>query len=370
MSLRILVIPDKFKGSLSAAQAARAMAIGARKAHPGALINVMPMTDGGEGFVELLTSAAGGIIAKMRTLDPRGRVCTARYGVLKGGHYLVGLSEASGFWRVPAEARSAGKMSTEGSGRILAKLIADGAKSITVGLGGSSSNEGGIGLAAACGYTFLDAENEKIPLNGFSLARLYRISSPLKPYKTKFIAASDVDNPLCGKNGASMVFGPQKGATPDELRTLDRNLRRLCRISKRDLGHSQHDAPGAGAAGGAGYGLLNFFHAERRAGFDVFAEAVGLEELIKNHDLIITGEGALDDSSLGGKGPVSVAAMAAAMGKPIIAICGKCGGTRVRKHFQSIGEIASIAINLEDAMNNADRHVRELARHHVHKHSS
>jgi len=358
MPLRVLIVPDKFKGSLDAARAADAIEAGLRRVLPDVRCTKLPITDGGEGFVELLGGSGGGEIKRCWTINPMGRRCRARVGWLPGRTGVVGLTEASGIWRIAPENREAGRMSTEGTGRLMGRLMREGAKRVVVGLGGSCSNDGGIGLAAACGYRFLDKDGDSIPLNGFGLEALERIEPPPTLPQVQVIAATDVDNPLYGEQGAAAVFAPQKGADKDAVRRLDRNLRRLATVCERDLGRSAHDAPGAGAAGGCGYGLMTFFHAERVSGFELFADLAALEKQMARHDLVVTGEGSLDDSSMGGKGPVAVGAMARKLHRPVWAVCGICQGTVVRSGFDGVGEIMSLAKHEADGMRRAAFYLR------------
>jgi len=361
MSLRVLIVPDKFKGSLNAPAVAEMIQRGMKRVVDDLEFTTLPLTDGGEGFVEIITKATGGELGHFWTIDPLGRRCRSTFGRLDEDTAVVGLTEASGIWRIAEDERQAGIMSTQGTGRLIAWLATYQVKKVIIGLGGSCSNEGGIGLAAAFGYKFLNADGAPIPLHGFGLAELDSIVPPPSLPKAKIIAAADVENPLYGKYGASHIFAKQKGAKPKEIEQLDRNLRRLARISKKDLGHSLHKEPGAGAAGGCGYGLLNFLHGQRISGFEYFAEITKLKELIESHDLIITGEGALDDSSMSGKGPIAVAKMAKAAGKPVWAICGKCVSPSARKQFDKVGEVRKIASDQADAIKRAARHVRHVA---------
>jgi len=361
MPLRVLVVPDKLKGSLDASKAAEMIERGFKRVRPDTEFTRLPLTDGGEGFVEIITEAAGGEVGHYWTTDPRGERCRARFGKLEDGTAIVGLTEASGLWRIPEAERNSGMMSTEGTGRLITWLATYQADRVIVGLGGSCSTDGGIGLAAPFDFRFRDIDGGEIALTGFGLEDLDHIEPPETVPPAKIIAATDVDNPLYGRKGAAYVFAPQKGASPQQVRQLDRNLQHLAEVSEHDLGRSLHLEKGAGAAGGCGYGLLNFLNAEREAGFDLFARLTNLEALIAEHDLIITGEGALDASSLTGKGPISVARMAKKARKPVFAACGACLSEKARSQFDAVGEIRELAFDPEDAMRRAARHMRHVA---------
>lgn len=360
--MRVLIVPDKFKGSLDASQVAASLAMGLRTVWPKAKITRLPLSDGGEGFVETIVRARGGKIATLKTTDPQGRPCRAHYGLLPDGTAVVGLTEASGMWRVPMLRRNPGTLCTTGTGTILSRLIEQGCKRVIVGLGGSATNDGGIGLAAPLGFQFLDKKGRAIPLHGDGLSRLAKIVSPKKPVTMEFIVATDVDNPLYGPNGAAFQFAKQKGATPAHIRQLDKNLRQLAHVTETSLGHSSHTSPGAGAAGGCGYGLMTFLRAKRVTGFDLFRKWTALDELIERHDLIITGEGCLDTTSTQGKGPWAVAQLAKHKGKPVWAVCGSCRLEKKRTPFAAIGQVISLAPDLATAQKRGAFYLRHVVR--------
>jgi glycerate kinase len=359
--MRVLVIPDKFKGSLSAPQAARAIRAGILDALPRARVTCLPLSDGGEGFVESLAAAAGGSVRMLPTLDPMNRACRARYGTCPDGTAVASIAEASGYWRIKPQDRDPGRWTTEGTGRLLAKIAARGFREIIVGFGGSITNEGGIGLAAPFGFHFLDRHGRPLPLNGESLSRLSRILPPEQKPSVRFIAATDVRNPLYGPQGAAFQFAAQKGATPAQVRQLDKNLQRLADVAGTCLGKSAHLRPGAGAAGGAAYGLMTFLGAKRVSGFDLLAEKAGLENLIRRHDLVITGEGCLDTTSTQGKGPWAIAQLARKQGKPAWALCGISRLPENRMPFQRVGELVAVAPTPQEAQARAAYHLRRLA---------
>ncbi len=329
--LRVLVAPDKYKGTLSSAQVARAISNGLKRAWPSAQITTLTLTDGGEGFVEVMARQTKGHTYLARTTDALGRFCRARWGVLgtlpgqpTSNTAVIGLSNASGIAQIPYEMRNPELTTNAGTGRIISLAIQRGHKEILVGLGGSATTEGGISLAAlALGYCFLDKNDQRIPLTGSGLYSLHKIIPPNSLPDVKFIVATDVSNPLFGPQGAAYQFSAQKGANPDMIRRLDDALRNLAEIVKRDVGVDVADSPGAGSAGGCGYGLMAFFKARREQGFELIRRVTQLDELVAEHDLIVTGEGRFDGTSLLGKAPVCLAQMARDAHKPIWAFCGR-----------------------------------------------
>jgi len=324
MPLRILIAPDKFKGTLTAGQAARAIERGVKRAWPHASTTRLPLTDGGEGFVETMVRLTGGRVRTSATTDAAGRPIRAKWGVLGDGKTaVIGLSEASGLAHLPPKLRRAERTTNRGTGVLIARALQAGYREILIGLGGSATTEGGISLAAAVGYRFLDQRGREVSLDGAGLAKLDRIEPPAKRPRARFIVATDVGNPLFGPRGAAHQFGPQKGASPALVRKLDAGLRRLARLTKRDLGRDVAHRPGAGAAGGCGYGLMAFFRARREDGFQLVRERAALDRIIRAHDLVITGEGSFDRTSLLGKAPAQLAHLGRRLKKPVWALCGR-----------------------------------------------
>jgi glycerate kinase len=259
-----------------------------------------------------------------RTVDAAWRPCRAKWGVFGNGRTaVIGLTSASGIAQLPIHLRNPEKTSNLGTGKLLALALREGYREIVVGLGGSATTEGGISLAAAIGYRFIDKESNKIALNGFGLAKLAKIIPPSKMPQACFVVATDVDNPLFGPRGAAHQFAPQKGADPTMVARLDAGLRRLARIVKRDLGKDCTSKPGAGAAGGCGYGLMTFFNAKRENGFQLVRRWGKLDALIRRHDLVITGEGCFDRTSLLGKAPWQLGKLARKMKRRAWALCGR-----------------------------------------------
>lgn len=322
-SVRVLVACDKFKGSLSALEVAEAVSKGLPEDWEVALC---PIADGGEGFVEVLTVVSGGKLVSVEVGDPLGRRVMADYGLAEiNGRRVafVEMSAASGLWRVKGKAdeRDPLRASTFGTGELIRHAAeVSKAEQIYVGLGGSATNDGGAGMAAALGVRFLDGEGRGLKGTPTEIENLASVDESGRILLPEIVVACDVDNPLCGERGASAVFGPQKGASAEDVLQLDGILQRLADISG---GAEIANLPGAGAAGGIGFGLVRFAGARLISGFDLVAEAIGLEDKISAVDLVITGEGSLDQQTLGGKGPAGVAGMAKKRGVPAVAVAGR-----------------------------------------------
>ena len=360
---RVLIAPDKFKGTLSAAEAAKAIERGLRSAWPRARTTCVPLTDGGEGFVETLIQAKNGRLCVIPTVDAAWRPCQAKWGLLDGGNTaVIGLAEASGIAQLPPHLRNPEKTSNLGTGLILTEALKLGCREILIGLGGSATTEGGISLATTIGFRFLDRYDKDIPLDGGGLARLVRIEAPKKKPRARFVAATDVSNPLCGMRGAARQFAAQKGAKPAAVKRLERGLQKLARIAKRDLGLDFARKPGAGAAGGCGYGLMAFFQAEQENGFQLVRRVLNLDDLIRAHDLVITGEGCLDATSLLGKGPVQLGQLARELGRPAWALCGRVAIPIKDTPFLRAGALdVSKSVSADPEPMSAEEHAEELA---------
>lgn len=365
---KFLVSPDKFRASLSAAQAAHAIKMGILAVDKDALIDEVTMTDGGDGFVDTIAKAEKNAkIIRLKTIDPTGQTLTAKCALLNDDCALVGLSEASGLNLVSDPDRNPMKLTNIGTGQILAKLVERGYKTIIVGVGGSATNDGGIGLLIPLGFRFLDAEGKDIEPNGEGLAKLDKILPPQNKISTKFIVATDVENPLFGENGAAYKFALQKGAKKEDLPLLDANLRKLAQVSKKCFGTSAHDAQGAGSAGGCGYAMINFLDAKRVSGFDLFAKHTNLDARIKAADVVVTGEGIFDETSADGKGPYALAKLAAKYKKPVWIFCGnsdidESGLAKMGLSNVKIGRLAPLAANQLEALNRAPKYLAQLTK--------
>ena len=343
--MRILIAPDKFKGALNAREVAQSIAKGLQDALPDANTDIVPMADGGEGTAEAICEARSGSWLKCRSHDPIGREIESRYAWIEDRKLAVmEMSEAAGMRRLSEEERDPVRATTFGVGEMILDAMDRGAEQIIIGLGGSATNDGGFGMARALGFRFgceHEHEHEKDHGRVTSLVDLTRIEKPQDLKLPRIIAAVDVRNPLLGENGATRVFGPQKGASKDELNVLEQALTRLADVVADEFRFDYRDKPGAGAAGGLGFGLMSFCRATIRPGFEVVAGAVGLESKMKDVDVVITGEGSLDRQTLEGKTPAGVAKLARKLGKKVFAIVGRCDGNRqARELFDDVYQLA------------------------------
>ena len=325
--MRIVIAPNAFKGSLSALEAADAIAEGVRVALPDAELVLVPIADGGDGTVEALVAATQGERRTLRVRGPLGDPVNADYGLIDGGSTaVIEMAKASGLALVPPEKRDPRVTTTYGVGELLQRAYDDGARHFIVGIGGSATNDGGAGMAQALGYHLLDADGHELAPGGLALhrlARLHRGGVHADWKEAEVEVACDVSNPLTGPSGASAVYGPQKGATPEMVRELDAALKHFAEIIRRDLEIDVEHLPGAGAAGGLGAGLVAFTGASLRPGAEMVMEAVRLDERLHGARLVITGEGRLDSQTARfGKGPAAVARHARQAGIPVVAIGG------------------------------------------------
>ncbi len=320
---RIILAPDSFKGTLGSPAAAAAMAAGVRRAlgRDDAAV-LCPVADGGEGTLDALVSAMSGDFEQLAVDGPLGDRILARYGLVDGGRIaVIEMAQASGLTLVPEQNRDPTRTTSYGTGEFIAAAIERSCKEIIVCIGGSGTVDGAAGMAQACGFRFIDDRGNEIRerMSGGLLQRIARIERPLRTWP-RIRVACDVTNPLCGANGASAVYGPQKGATPEQVQLLDAGLAHLAMIVGGDP-----NIPGAGAAGGAGYGLVNFFNAKLERGIDLVLDAVGFRERCRGASLVITGEGRLDAQSLHGKAVMGVAKAAHQLNLPTFAVVGSVG---------------------------------------------
>lgn len=321
--MRVIVAPDKFEGSLTAEQAATAIEAGLRRARADVEVVRLPVGDGGAGTLAAVV-AAGFERVPVRASGPTGEPVEAAIAV-RGQRAFVEMAEASGLRRLPGGRRAPLEATTYGTGELLRAALDLGVSELVLGIGGSATTDGGTGMASALGAHFLDAAGEPLPPGGASLLRLARIDTAgLDPRvaKVRVTVAADVDNPLVGPHGAAAVYGPQKGASPEDVLLLDSALRRYARVLSSDLGVDLADAPGAGAAGGLGAGAIAFLGAELRSGIELVLDLIGFQEAVAGAGLVITGEGKIDFQSLRGKAPVGVARAAAEHGVPVVALAG------------------------------------------------
>jgi glycerate kinase len=354
----IAIAPDSFKGAISAIGAALAIGDGLLESFPTAKLRIIPMADGGEGTVDAWAASAGARRIKTTVQDPLGRPVKAEYAYNAATHTaVIEMAAASGLPLLASDERNPLVTSTYGTGELVRDAFNRGARHIILGIGGSATNDGGTGMAAALGVRFLDAKGRELPPGGAALARLASIDmSGLDPRvaKTRFEAACDVTNPLCGALGASAIYGPQKGASKKDVKALDAALLHFAEAAKATKGIARRSDPkaaGAGAAGGLGFGLMAFCGAKLRSGVKIIAESVKLRERIEGCDLVITGEGRLDAQTVNGKTPAGVAKVARQAGVPCIAICGCVGEGYEAVHKIGIESVIPVAHGFYDPEN-------------------
>lgn len=358
--MRVVIAPDSFKGSISSNQAAAAVERGilkaATKADRKMDIIKIPIADGGEGTVEAIVTGAGGEIVPARVLDPLGREIDSFFGILPDRTGVIEMAAASGLSLIKPEERNPLITTSFGTGQLILKALEAGCTRLIIGLGGSATNDGGVGMAQALGVKFLDQNQQPVGFGGGELGKIAKIDlSGIDPRiaRTTVIIASDVKNVLCGPDGASAVYGPQKGATPEMVAVLDHNLKHLAELIKDNLGKDIALVPGSGAAGGLGGGLLAFLNAEIRPGIEIVMALTGFREKVREADLVITGEGATDFQTMFGKVPYGVAQVAREYGKPVICISGTLGKDYQKLYDAGIRAFFSIVnrpMTLEEAM--------------------
>lgn len=326
MNLQIVIAPDSFKGSLTSSEAAQAMARGVRRVLPDANISLLPLSDGGEGLVESLVVASGGDLLDVEVTGPLGTPVTAKMGLMGDGQTaVIEMAQASGLVLVPEEERNPLVTTTFGTGELIAKALDLGCNHLIIGIGGSATNDGGMGMAQALGFRFFDAAGELLGSGGGELARLARIdASRMDPrlLDVTIEVACDVNNPLTGPEGASHIYGPQKGATPEMVEFLDAALARYDVILQRDLQQDVGKVPGAGAAGGLGAALMALLGGKLTSGISLVLDVLGFDEKTKEADLVFTGEGKFDAQSAFGKVPMGVAHRARELGVPVVVVAG------------------------------------------------
>lgn len=326
--MKIVIAPDSFKESLSAPKVAAAIAQGLSQAAPEARCVCIPMADGGEGTVEAILAATGGESRINVVQDALGRPIQAQWGWLPGKVAVIEMACAAGLEHIAVTDRDPLRASSFGVGQLIGHALEIGAQHIVLGLGGSATNDAGAGMLQALGLKLLDTQGKALAPGGAALAKLAHIDSSCFDARLKnvdFTIASDVNNPLCGPKGASAIFGPQKGATADQVKTLDRALAHFADLCAKVLGQDHRQDAGSGAAGGLGFAVRAWMHARFRPGVEVVAELGGLASAIQGAQLVITGEGRMDAQTLHGKTPMGVAKIAQAAGVPVIAIAGSLG---------------------------------------------
>ncbi|WP_318412838.1 glycerate kinase [Photobacterium leiognathi] len=367
--MKILIAPDSYKESLTAMEVATAIENGFRQVIPNAEYIKLPMADGGEGTVQSLVDASNGTIIEHSVTGSLGEQVNGFFGLMGDDKTaIIEMAAASGLHLVSPELRNPMLTTSFGTGELILAALDKGVEHIIVGIGGSATNDGGIGMAQALGVRFLDENNKQISYGGGALDRLHRIDiSNIDPrlVSVKLEVACDVDNPLCGEKGASQVFGPQKGATPEMVTQLDNNLAHYAEIIKRDLGKDVKDMAGAGAAGGMGAALLGLFNAQLRPGIEIVMDAVNLADALQDADLVITGEGRIDSQTIHGKTPIGVARTAKRFNKPVIGIAGCLSYDCNVVHEHGIDAVFSVvprSVSLAEALAEAAINVELTAR--------
>jgi len=367
--MKIVIAPDSYKECLSAREVAVLIEAGFREVFPEAEYVQLPMADGGEGTVDAMVAATGGRFREVAVTGPLGEPVTARYGITGDGRTgVVEMAAASGLALVPATRRDPMVTTSQGTGELIRSALDAGVRHLIVGIGGSATNDGGAGMLQALGARLLDRDGRQIGRGGGQLAQLARIdANSLDPRLKECLieAACDVANPLTGPNGASAVYGPQKGATVEMVAQLDANLEHFARLISRDRGIEVAGVAGSGAAGGMGAALLAFLGARLRPGIDIVTEAVGLDAHVCTADLVITGEGRMDSQTVCGKTPVGVARVAKRYDRPVIAIAGSLSPDVAVVHGHGIDAVFSVLNrigSLEDALAEAGANVHLTAR--------
>ena len=361
--MKIVIAPQTFKGSISALDAARAMSDGVRRVVADADTVIVPVADGGDGTLETLVEGSGGQIRTAEVTGPLGERIVAQWGAMGDGNTaVIEMARTSGLALVPIAKRDPLVTTTYGLGEAITHALDAGFRQLIIGIGGSATNDAGAGMAQALGVRLLDDDGRDLAFGGASLARLSRIDlSGLdeRARESTFQVACDVSNPLTGPEGASAIYGPQKGATPQTVEQLDAALGHFAEVVRRDVGVDINDMRGAGAAGGLGAGLVAFLDGELRAGVDIVLDTVGLDEQLEGADLVITGEGCLDYQTVYSKAPIGVAERARARGIPVVSVSGSLGVRYRDVHEHGID--AAVAITCEPmTLDEASRRAAEL----------
>jgi glycerate kinase len=357
--MNIIIASDSYKGSLNTNEVAKQIGNGVLKVLKDAQLMYIPMADGGEGTVDAMVACLGGHFEYCEVLDPLGDKVRAKYAVIEGGKAVIEMAEASGLTLIPTENRNILKATTYGTGQLIKAALDKGFKQIYIGIGGSATNDGGIGMAQALGAHFLDRNGKEVGFGGEVLGSIVDIDlseMDVRLKDTEIIVMSDVTNPLCGPKGASAVYGPQKGATPEQIIQLDDGLMSLTEVINKKYNLEVRDMKGAGAAGGLGMGLVAFTGAKLQSGIDAVLTVAKFREKLEWADLVITGEGRIDGQTINGKVPVGVAKLAAEKNVPVIAIVGSIGTGAEEVYQHNIEAMESCIMapgTVEDAMEHA-----------------
>lgn len=342
---------------MTATEAADSIALGINSVNPGAALVKLPLSDGGEGLVDALVNATGGTVLETEVLGPLGDPVKAKWGLIEGEtKAVIEMSAASGLKLVPEGKRNPSVTTTYGTGELIKAALDHGCREIIIGIGGSATNDGGAGMARALGIQFYDSSKNPLKEGGIELIRLESLDlKGIDPRLegAKILVASDVDNPLTGSSGASIVYGPQKGASREMTKKLDRALKKYASVIRKEVGIKVDHIPGAGAAGGLGAGLLAFLKAELKPGIELVLEALNFDRHLEDCFLLVTGEGRLDEQSLHGKAPIGAARRAKKKNVPVLALVGSISGSRDSFHREGITACFAIAdgpLSLEESL--------------------
>lgn len=363
--MKIVISIDSLKGSLTSIEAANAIKKGILSVDNKSDVVIMPLADGGEGTVEALVQGMNGEEKVITVTGPINEKVNATYGILKETNTaIIEMAQASGLPLVPAELRNPLNTTTYGVGEIIKEAIEKGCRNFIVGIGGSATNDCGVGMLQALGFEFYDENDNLVGLDGKVLNQIKRINTENKLKELdecNFKIACDVNNPLYGENGAAYIYGPQKGATKEIVKELDKGLKNFAEVVKKDLGKDIAHIEGAGAAGGLGFGFLGFLNSKLESGIKIILDEINLEEVVKDADLVITGEGRLDNQTAMGKAPIGVAKLAKKHGAKVIAIAGcttpdavKCNEEGIDAYFSIVNKVMTIdeAMKKENATQN------------------
>ncbi|MEQ9763550.1 glycerate kinase [Streptococcus sp. ZJ151] len=369
MAEMIVVASDSFKGSVNSLEVGCCIRHGIHTLYPDDEVLVYPIADGGEGTVDAIMASREGQRISLTVQGPFGQSVEAHYGLIDNGKTaIVEMAEASGLTLVAKEDLAILQSSTYGTGELIRDAVSKGVSKVYIGLGGSATNDGGMGLAAALGVRFLDEEGQSLkPISG-NLPKIHSIDTSQQlaaMADVEVILLADVDNPLCGEGGASLVYGPQKGGNSDQLEALDRALNRYADLVAEVTGRQEKDSPGAGAAGGLGFSLMAFFNAKSQSGIATILDLIAIEDVIAKADLVITGEGQMDSQSVNGKAPMGVAQLAQKHHVPTIAIVGGAStglDALYEAGISGVFDIVHSPMSLKDAMTNASSLITNTAK--------
>ncbi|EJL6262278.1 glycerate kinase [Vibrio cholerae] len=366
--MKVVIAPDSFKESLTAKQVCDAIQAGLARVWHDAKFVAIPVADGGEGTVQSLVDATQGQLVEVKVMGPQGKRVEAFYGMLGDNQTaVIEMAAASGLHHVPLAQRDPKLTTSFGTGELIRHALDQGVTKLIIGLGGSATNDGGVGMLAALGARFTNADGDSIQLTGGGLRELTHIDLQdfdLRLQHCDILVACDVNNPLCGDKGASAVFGPQKGATPEDVQLLDGALRQFGLLTEKVTGKMVLESAGAGAAGGMGAALLAYTQARLRPGIEIVLETVQLAHQVSDADLVITGEGRIDSQTVHGKTPMGVAKVAKRFDVPVLALCG-CTGDNYQAVYQcgidAVFAAVPRAMSLEDALKESDFNLADLA---------